>query len=661
MIDQIKIGVWNINGLGKDSEKLNDEEFRHIMEDFDIFSLIETWHTSSSRISLRGFTSFQQIRKKKHKRGRNSGGLIIYIKNNIKDGISHLTSNVPDSSWLKLKKSFFGLEKDIFICITYRKPSSVKGCHDYFSVLENEMSKYAALGNVCISGDFNARTAVKPDFIAPDKITDSISNMFEDKVCNQIRNNLDMKTNAAGLQLLNLCKITDSLILNGRVIGNLTGHYTYIAKNGCSVVDYTIVDNYLFEKIIYQTIDLPSHISDHCLQHFSIKCDYTHSTKTKAQNKISPFQSKFKWDVDAREKYPLSLLDKEITNKITEFQFKQFSEDEQGVNEATEALTNIMVQAGKLSLRQSSCTKTQKRRNKWFDRDCKTQKRIFNQLKKDLKRDPKNPFLRGKICRERKLYKKLIRFKKQQEKDHLIAQLSVLQTTNPKLYWNIIDKLKGENNKESLANDIDPDEWIAYYKKLSLQSFSDDSLKEEISKLENHNAEAELNQPITISEIKKCIRRLKNNKACGDDLIMNEMLKSGSNILLPSISKLFNLILRNQKFPSNWNINIQSMIYKSGNHLDCNNYRGISITSCLGKLFTSVLQSRLLEFLEENNKLSDKQAAFRPGFSTTDHLFTLRSIVNKYIKASKGKLYVCFVDFHKAFDKVWRDGLFLKL
>jgi hypothetical protein len=106
---------------------------------------------------------------------------------------------------------------------------------------------------------------------------------------------------------------------------------------------------------------------------------------------------------------------------------------------------------------------------------------------------------------------------------------------------------------------------------------------------------------------------------------------------------------------------MQSMIHKTGNHLDCNNYRGISITSCLGKLFTSLLQSRLLTYLEDNRKLSDKQAAFRPGFSTTDHLFTVRSLINKHVKANKNKLYVCFVDFHKAFDKVWRNGLFLKL
>ena len=212
-----------------------------------------------------------------------------------------------------------------------------------------------------------------------------------------------------------------------------------------------------------------------------------------------------------------------------------------------------------------------------------------------------------------------------------------------------------------LSEDIDSDEWITYFKKLSLQSFCDNSLQDEVKELEGKVVDNELNTPITIREIKNNIRKLKNNKACGEDLILNEMIKSGCSVLLPALCKLFNLVLKSHTFPETWNITMQTMIHKSGNHLDCNNYRGISITSCLGKLLTSVLQSRILNYLESNRILSDKQTAFRPGFSTSDHLFTLRSLINKYIKVNKKKLYVCFIDFRKAFDKVWRDGLFLKL
>ena len=51
----------------------------------------------------------------------------------------------------------------------------------------------------------------------------------------------------------------------------------------------------------------------------------------------------------------------------------------------------------------------------------------------------------------------------------------------------------------------------------------------------------------------------------------------------------------------------------------------------------------------------------RPGYRTSDHSFVLKTLVNKYLHLHKKKLYVCFVDFRKAFDLVWHEGLFLKL
>ncbi len=139
------------------------------------------------------------------------------------------------------------------------------------------------------------------------------------------------------------------------------------------------------------------------------------------------------------------------------------------------------------------------------------------------------------------------------------------------------------------------------------------------------------------------------------------MLKHGAFILLPSICKLFNLILDSGKFPSAWNIIYQVPIFKSGDPTDCNNFRGIAINSCLCKVFTNVLQIRLLSFLSENNLLSENQAAAQPGKSTSDHIFTIKSVINRYLTLYKKDVYCCFVDFAKAYDSVWRDGLFLKL
>lgn len=84
--------------------------------------------------------------------------------------------------------------------------------------------------------------------------------------------------------------------------------------------------------------------------------------------------------------------------------------------------------------------------------------------------------------------------------------------------------------------------------------------------------------------------------------------------------------------------------------------------SCLGKLFCCILNDRLLEFVKTNNTLHPSQIGFVPGNRTSDHIFSLRTLIDKYVlNTTKGKLFGCFVDFRKAFDSIWHPGLLSKL
>jgi hypothetical protein len=89
----------------------------------------------------------------------------------------------------------------------------------------------------------------------------------------------------------------------------------------------------------------------------------------------------------------------------------------------------------------------------------------------------------------------------------------------------------------------------------------------------------------------------------------------------PVIVKLCNKVLQNGNFPKVWNLSCISSIFKSGNPNDCNNYRGICVSSCLGKLFTSLIQNRLTNVLEKQNLLSVDQGGFREGYRTSDHIY----------------------------------------
>ena len=82
--------------------------------------------------------------------------------------------------------------------------------------------------------------------------------------------------------------------------------------------------------------------------------------------------------------------------------------------------------------------------------------------------------------------------------------------------------------------------------------------------------------------------------------------------------------------------------------------------SCLGKLFTAILNKRLSNYLESNNIIGNNQSDFRSGFTTADNIFIINCLIDIF-KSQEKKLYCTFVDFKQAFDRVWRDGLWAKL
>ena len=170
-----------------------------------------------------------------------------------------------------------------------------------------------------------------------------------------------------------------------------------------------------------------------------------------------------------------------------------------------------------------------------------------------------------------------------------------------------------------------------------------------------------LNDKITKTEILQAVRKLKNEKSPGIDFVINEYIKTSIDTFLPVYESLFNLILDTGIFPSKWSIGIISPIYKGkGSNKDPSNFRPISLLSCLGKVFTSILNNRLTTFLDEHNILNENQAGFREGYATTDHILTLHLLL-EYMNFNKSTLYCCFMDLSKAYDKINKINLFQKL
>lgn len=170
----------------------------------------------------------------------------------------------------------------------------------------------------------------------------------------------------------------------------------------------------------------------------------------------------------------------------------------------------------------------------------------------------------------------------------------------------------------------------------------------------------ELDTCITIDEVHMGISKMKTGKASGPDLIVSEFIVASKDILAPYMCRMFNVVFDTGLFPETWALGEVIPLHKKGSRNEVENYRGITLLSVVGKLFTNILNTRLTKWADDYGMYIEAQAGFRAGYGTTDNVFVLSGIINQFL-ASKKKLYAVFVDFCKAFDYVKRDALWYKL
>ena len=169
------------------------------------------------------------------------------------------------------------------------------------------------------------------------------------------------------------------------------------------------------------------------------------------------------------------------------------------------------------------------------------------------------------------------------------------------------------------------------------------------------------NLPFSWKEFEKVIKNLKNGKADGNDSILNEMIKNSPRMILDILFKFTNLCLKKSLIPKSWCLDLLNPIHKEGSKDDPNNYRGICISSALLKIICSLLNNRILLQVKQRKLINKNQTGFKEKHRTSDNLLTLKTVIKKYVTIGKGKIYACFVDFKKAYDSVWHEGLFRKL
>ena len=124
--------------------------------------------------------------------------------------------------------------------------------------------------------------------------------------------------------------------------------------------------------------------------------------------------------------------------------------------------------------------------------------------------------------------------------------------------------------------------------------------------------------------------------------------------MISSLTIICNNISETGEWPTPWTKSMIITLPKNGNIQICNNYRTICLISHPSKVMLKVLLNRLKPQAEEI--IAEEQAGFRTGRSTTEHIFNLRIICEKYLQHQQD-IYHVFIDFKKAFDRVWHVAL----
>ena len=583
---------WNCRGLMN-----NHPELCLLSQQYNpvAMCLQETHIADVSKVSFKGYTPYHKIDSS---HDRTSGGSSILIRNDIIHSPVTLNTNLQAVA-VKITLSFV-----FTICSIYAPPNKYIDIKD----LEHLLSQIQE--PVMILGDFNSHNPLwGSEHLSP-----------KGRVIETFVSQND------------LCLYND-------------GFPTFLhAGNGTySAIDLSFASPTLFGRFSWD-------VHDDCSgsDHFPI---ILRSVET--NDNIKPQRWKFKQADWATFKTLCSL----------ELNRRSFESDEPVID-----FCNRLLEIADKTIPKSSISS--KARKPWFDDECKQVIKERKNAERSFRRSPCHSKLSSFRIRRAKARHTI----KQKKRDSWKQFVSSINNRTPmNKIWNMINRIKGRKNsstvkhlsvgnnliteKTDIANTLA--EQLAYNS--SSDQCSDRFLKhkriEEKKKLNFSSSNDEYyNKVFSEDELKSSLNRT-HDTAEGPDRIHYQLLKHLPAESMSLLLDIYNYIWQTGDFPECWNEAMVIPIPKPGkDHSDPNNYRPISLTSCVCKTLERMINDRLVWYLEHNNILSEIQCGFRKSRSTVDHLVRLESFIRDAF-LNKQEVVSIFFDLEKAYDTTWKHGI----
>ncbi|CAG2242759.1 unnamed protein product [Mytilus edulis] len=515
--DSVKVLALNVCDL---KSKLKSPELEVLCNNYDILCFSESKLDQYDVINIKHFKSLPPLNRKNAK--RKSGGIIVFVRDYLFENVEVLNSSNENVLWFILDNNVFDYAT-LFGAVYIPPESSNYSNIDIFDVLERDIIKYTAETRckVCLLGDFNAHTGTKTDFT---EINDYVLNSVQlEDVINSVnletlgidvsRNSLDLSVNNYGNRLLQLCQNIELLIVNGR-LGKDKGIGALTCKN-TTIVDYCILSPELFPYISeFEVLPFDPMISDvHNALHVKILCKLIDVNKCMNSGEPSTIV-KAVWDSKNLQSFNDCLND-----KLDAIDIASVSKD--SINSLIEECNNIIIQAAsecgmlkEKNIVNNNCNRNIKNckvKKPWFNQECYTKRKDYHKAKSYNWR-VKSVESKNNLIRCSKAYKKVCNLQYNEYRKNFIKKLRNLSQSDPKSYWSLLNK--SSNTKTNVLEKISLECFHEHFKKLSnVQHDQNGDFTDDIDCNAVTNLNFELNSVITVDEVVKAIKSLKNNKS----------------------------------------------------------------------------------------------------------------------------------------------------
>ena len=628
----VNVRGWNVEKMEDLSREMNDWMI-------DVVGLTETQLRERVELNSREYRMIGKGRSKQQKKG---GGVGVLVR--MEAGIDVEEIEVGDCEMsedvmaVRLEYRAHGQKERLIVIVCYMTVNGTGAKAENekkYGVIQRLVEKFKD-ERLIVMGDMNGHVGV-----------------------------LGENVNVNGQMLLDFAEAQDLEILNVTIA---EGRVTWSGRDSESAIDYMLVNEKARERVTKMWIDEKREIdvaSDHNVMVIEFECMKEGKIEEKKDEKNTWKMREADWD-KFREAFERE------TGMTVQY------ENNLGVDEMNERLGTRINRAAESSVGKTRKREKNKRKEskRWWNEKIERARKERKQLNRECRNLRRRRENSEEECNEyeriwnkyrgkQKEVKNLIRKARVNEDREIIRKLRSTGENGGRDWYRF---LRGEERKQSESVDelVVNGETIKEKEKMvkAVEDFWMDigginEPERELGAITMaRKIEEYMDDEISIEEIEKYVKKLKNGKAPGMDGIPNEFYKEGGQGMLEEMHEMFACIWREERVPAAWNESRVTLIHKGGHKSkkEVKNYRPIAVCDTLCKVFCGILNERLSGIVERNNVMGEEQNGFLKDRRGEDNMFVVNEVIERAKKEGEKK-YLAFLDIEKAYDKVRRDML----